>query len=97
MPNTLNLTVHVQIYYYMRSTAGVRIWWKQYLTTLEIVYYLLLFINFCRLTYNEKAKATKQQWQHCGTDMTPKPVNSGSSGSKKSKSNLTEPMSQKMS
>ncbi|KAF9333684.1 hypothetical protein BGZ91_011163 [Linnemannia elongata] len=37
MPNTLNLTVHVQIYYYMRSTAGVRIWWKQYLTTLEIV------------------------------------------------------------
>ncbi|OAQ34183.1 hypothetical protein K457DRAFT_133748 [Linnemannia elongata AG-77] len=57
--------------------------------------YLLLFIHFCRLTYNEKAKATKQQWQHCGTDTTPKPVNSGSSGSKKSKSNLTKPMSQK--
>ncbi|KAK3848002.1 MAG: fatty acid elongase [Linnemannia gamsii] len=130
VPITLNLTVHVLMYYYyMRSAAGVRIWWKQYLTTLQIVQfildlgfiyfcsytyfaftyaphlpnagkcagtegaalfgcgllssYLLLFINFYRLTYN-----AKQQQQHRITNMTPKAVksSSGSSSSKKSKS-----------
>ncbi|KAF9127576.1 hypothetical protein BGW39_005777 [Mortierella sp. 14UC] len=115
VPITLNLTVHVLMYYYyMRSAAGVRIWWKQYLTTLQIIQfvldlgfiyfcsytyfaftyfphfpnvgkcagtegaalfgcgllssYLLLFINFYRLTYNAKAKAAKER----GTNATPK-------------------------
>jgi hypothetical protein len=120
----------------MRSAAGVRIWWKQYLTTLQIVQfvldlgfiyfcsytyfafnyapylpnagtcagtenaalfgcgllssYLLLFINFYRLTYNAKAKAVKQQ-QQSGTNMTPKAVklSSGSKRPKKSKSKHT--------
>ncbi|KAF9113718.1 hypothetical protein BGX27_000932 [Mortierella sp. AM989] len=130
VPITLNLTVHVMMYYYyMRSAAGVRIWWKQYLTTLQIVQfvldlgiiyfctytyfaytyypsapnfgtcagtesaalfgcgllssYLLLFINFYRLTYNAKTKAHKVR----GTNMTPKSVKSpGSSSKSKSKS-----------
>ncbi|KAF9092162.1 hypothetical protein BGX23_004562 [Mortierella sp. AD031] len=115
VPITLNLTVHVfMYYYYMRSAAGVRIWWKQYLTTMQIVQfvldlgfiyfcsytyfaytyfphfpnvgkcagtegaalfgcgllssYLLLFINFYRLTYNAKTKAAKER----GTNLTPK-------------------------
>ncbi|KAF9438485.1 hypothetical protein BGZ76_007604 [Entomortierella beljakovae] len=54
VPITLNLTVHVLMYYYyMRSAAGVRIWWKQYLTTLQIVQFVLDlgFIYFCTYTY----------------------------------------------
>jgi len=42
VPITLNLTVHVLMYYYyMRSAAGVRIWWKQYLTTMQIIQFVL--------------------------------------------------------
>ena len=54
VPITLNLTVHVLMYYYyMRSAAGVRIWWKQHLTTLQIVQFVLDlgFIYFCSYTY----------------------------------------------
>ncbi|KAF9106951.1 hypothetical protein BGX29_007926 [Mortierella sp. GBA35] len=54
VPITLNLTVHVLMYYYyMRSAAGFRIWWKQYLTTLQIVQFVLDlgFIYFCSYTY----------------------------------------------
>ncbi|KAF9352144.1 hypothetical protein BGX34_000161 [Mortierella sp. NVP85] len=116
VPITLNLTVHVLMYYYyMRSAAGVRIWWKQYLTTMQIIQfvldlgfiyycsynlfvasrlpalphhgkcagtdgaavfgcallssYLLLFINFYRLTYNAKTKAKEN-----GIHLKTKPV-----------------------
>ncbi|KAG0370619.1 fatty acid elongase [Gamsiella multidivaricata] len=129
VPIVLNLTVHVLMYYYyMRSAAGVRIWWKQYLTTLQIVQfvldlgfiyfcsytyfaftyypafpnagkcagtegaalfgcgllssYLLLFINFYRLTYNAKAKAAKER----GSNFTPKTVKTNGSAKKTSKS-----------
>ncbi|KAF9405045.1 hypothetical protein BGZ94_003788 [Podila epigama] len=54
VPITLNLTVHVfMYYYYMRSAAGVRIWWKQYLTTLQIIQFVLDlgFIYFCAYHY----------------------------------------------
>lgn len=117
VPITLNLTVHVLMYYYyMRSAAGVRIWWKQYLTSMQItqfvldlgfIYYcsynlfaaahlpalphhgkcagtdgaalfgcgllssyLLLFINFYRLTYNAKSKAVKEN----GSNIKTKPL-----------------------
>ncbi|KAI1320686.1 hypothetical protein EDD11_010220 [Mortierella claussenii] len=129
VPITLNLTVHVLMYYYyMRSAAGVRIWWKQHLTTLQItqfvldlgfIYfcsyhyfvgayslavpnfgkcagtdgsalfgcgllssYLLLFINFYRLTYNAKAKAAKER----GTNMTSKDLKAVNGSPKKSRS-----------
>ncbi|KAF9936396.1 hypothetical protein BGZ65_002425 [Modicella reniformis] len=54
IPISLNLTVHVfMYYYYMRSAAGVRIWWKQYLTTMQIIQFVLDlgFIYFCTYTY----------------------------------------------
>ncbi|KAG0005797.1 hypothetical protein BGZ80_004042 [Entomortierella chlamydospora] len=126
VPIVLNLTVHVLMYYYyMRSAAGVRIWWKQYLTTLQIIQfvldlgfiyfcsytyfaftyypwapnfgkcagtegaalfgcgllssYLLLFINFYRLTYNAKVKSAKER----GSNVTPKTVKAGANGSTK--------------
>jgi len=47
---TLNLFVHVIMYYYYARTAlGANIWWKKYLTTLQIVQFFmdLGIIYFC--------------------------------------------------
>jgi len=39
---SLNLTVHVIMYYYYYATAGgAKIWWKKYLTTLQIVQFVI--------------------------------------------------------
>ncbi|KAI0047831.1 elongase of fatty acids ELO [Auriscalpium vulgare] len=45
---TLNLTVHVIMYYYYYATAGgAKIWWKKYLTGLQITQFILdLFIVY---------------------------------------------------
>jgi len=45
---TLNLSVHVLMYYYYYATAGgARIWWKKYLTTMQIVQFIIdLFIVY---------------------------------------------------
>ncbi|KAJ3515400.1 hypothetical protein NLJ89_g1776 [Agrocybe chaxingu] len=45
---TLNLTVHVIMYYYYYATAGGRrFWWKKYLTTMQIVQFIIdLFIVY---------------------------------------------------
>ncbi|KAI8099789.1 fatty acid elongase [Halteromyces radiatus] len=110
VPILLNLCVHVLMYYYyFRTASGARIWWKKYLTTMQIVQfmidlvavyfcsytyftytyypwmpnmgscagtelsasfgcallssYLLLFINFYRITYKKKAALKQQQHQ----------------------------------
>ncbi|CAG8667409.1 10913_t:CDS:2 [Acaulospora morrowiae] len=54
VPITLNLVVHVfMYYYYFRTAGGARIWWKKYLTTLQIVQFMidLVFVYFCSYTY----------------------------------------------
>jgi len=54
VPITLNLMVHVAMYYYyFRSAGGAKIWWKKYLTTLQIVQFVLdlVFVYFCSYTY----------------------------------------------
>ncbi|ORX35482.1 ELO family [Kockovaella imperatae] len=45
---TLNLTVHVIMYYYYYATAGgAKIWWKKYLTTMQITQFVIdLFITY---------------------------------------------------
>ncbi|KAI9018676.1 GNS1/SUR4 family-domain-containing protein [Phycomyces nitens] len=50
VPIVLNLTVHVLMYYYyFRTASGVRIWWKKYLTTMQITQFVidLFVIYFC--------------------------------------------------
>ncbi|KAI9284879.1 ELO family [Umbelopsis sp. AD052] len=54
VPIVLNLMVHVLMYYYYACTAaGYRIWWKKYLTTLQITQFVidLFVIYFCSYNY----------------------------------------------
>ncbi|ORZ03196.1 GNS1/SUR4 family-domain-containing protein [Syncephalastrum racemosum] len=54
VPITLNLTVHVLMYYYyFRTAAGAKIWWKRYLTTMQITQFIidLFAVYFCTYTY----------------------------------------------
>jgi len=51
---TFNLFVHVVMYYYYaRSAMGANIWWKKYLTTLQIVQFVcdITICYFCTLSY----------------------------------------------
>ncbi|KAL0080104.1 GNS1/SUR4 family-domain-containing protein [Phycomyces blakesleeanus] len=62
VPIVLNLTVHVLMYYYyFRTAAGAKIWWKKYLTTMQITQFIidLFAIYFCTYTY-----FTATYWPH---------------------------------
>ncbi|KIJ26916.1 hypothetical protein M422DRAFT_191585 [Sphaerobolus stellatus SS14] len=53
VPIVLNLSVHVVMYYYYYATAaGRKIWWKKYLTTMQITQFIIdLFAVYYASTY----------------------------------------------
>ncbi|KAL7316183.1 Fatty acyl-CoA elongase/Polyunsaturated fatty acid specific elongation enzyme [Mucor circinelloides] len=53
VPIILNLTVHVLMYYYyFRTATGAKIWWKQYLTTMQIIQFVIDLVVIYTVTYS---------------------------------------------
>ncbi|KAI0689600.1 GNS1/SUR4 membrane protein [Cytidiella melzeri] len=68
VPISINLGVHVLMYYYYYATAGgAKIWWKKYLTTMQIVQFVIDLVAVYFGTYNYYAATYWPHLPHYGT------------------------------
>lgn len=68
VPIVLNLGVHcLMYYYYFQSARGIKIWWKQYITQLQIIQFIidLGFVYFT--SYNLLVNKYAPELPHYGT------------------------------
>lgn len=62
VPITLNLMVHVVMYwYYFQAARGVKIWWKQYITILQIVQFVI-DLGFIYFAFYTEVTSTYWSW-----------------------------------
>ncbi|KAI9497967.1 ELO family [Zychaea mexicana] len=68
VPIVLNLTVHVLMYYYyFRTASGAKIWWKKYLTTMQIIQFVIDLFVIYSCTYTFYANKYALQLPNFGT------------------------------
>jgi len=68
IPISINLAVHVLMYYYYCATAGgAKIWWKKYLTTMQIVQFVIDLFAVYYGTYSYYAANYFPHLPHLGT------------------------------
>ncbi|KAJ3577021.1 hypothetical protein NP233_g33 [Leucocoprinus birnbaumii] len=64
---SLNLAIHiVMYYYYYATTGGARFWWKRYLTTVQIVQFVVDIFLVIFGTYEHYAHSNYPQLPHFG-------------------------------
>ncbi|KAI0073135.1 GNS1/SUR4 membrane protein [Panus rudis PR-1116 ss-1] len=68
IPISINLLVHVIMYYYYYATAGgARIWWKKYLTTMQITQFVIDLFAVYFATYSYYAANYFPSWPTLGS------------------------------
>ncbi|KAI9258034.1 GNS1/SUR4 family-domain-containing protein [Phascolomyces articulosus] len=68
VPIVLNLTVHVfMYYYYFRTASGAKIWWKRYLTTMQITQFIIDLFAVYGCTYTFYASKYAPHLPNFGT------------------------------
>ncbi|WVQ96943.1 hypothetical protein IAU59_004052 [Kwoniella sp. CBS 9459] len=74
---TLNLLVHVIMYYYYYATAGgAKIWWKKYLTSMQITQFVIdLFIVYFASTFLFSYRFGHNQYPHLPFPVSPSTYN----------------------
>lgn len=69
VPITINLLVHVVMYYYYAcASIGIKIWWKKYLTTLQITQFVIDLVAIFYASYRMIASYVPCLFSKTSTD-----------------------------